>query len=98
MIEMIDAAALREHLGPKGPWAIEAGARVRKYRERLERSETWLGAAVGVSSQTIRQIEVGAIVPRDYLRASIAFVLGQDVETIWPPLTRVRVGEIGQVA
>lgn len=97
-IELIDAPALREYLGPNGPWAVEAGARVRKYRQRLERTETWLGAAVGVSATTIREIEKGGLVPRDYLRAAIAYCLGQDVETIWPPLTRLRVGEIGQVA
>lgn len=97
-VELIDAAALREYLGPRGPWAVEAGSRVRKYRKRLQKSETWLAAGVGTSAQTIRQIEAGNLVPREYLRAAIAFCLGQDVETIWPPLTRNRIGEIGQVA
>lgn len=97
-VEVIDAPALREYLGPRGPWATESGQRVRKFRTRMEKSETWLAAAVGVSAQTVRQVECGAIVPRDYLRAAIAFALGQDPETIWPTLTRLRVGEIGQVA
>ncbi len=97
-MNVIDAPALREHLGPNGPWAIECGERVAKYRHRLDRNETWLAAAVGTTAQTIRMVEAGGIVPRDYLRAAIAFALGQDVETIWPPLTRRRVGEIGQVA
>lgn len=97
-VEVIDSPALREYLGPKGPWASESGERVRKYRTRAGKSETWLAAAVGVTAQTIRQIEAGNIVPRDYLRAAIAFALGQDPETIWPTLTRHRIGEIGQVA
>lgn len=96
--ELIDTEALREHLGPNGPWAVDSGARVRKYRLRMDKSEAWLAAGVGVTVQTIRMVETGQIVPRDYLRAGIAFCLGQDIETIWPPLTRLRVGELGQVA
>ncbi len=95
---MIDTIALREHLGPKGPWAVDGGARVRKYRDRIGKSEEWLASGVGVTVQTIKMIEAGQIVPRDYLRAAIAFCLGQDIETIWTPLTRLRVGELGQVA
>lgn len=94
----IDAPALREYLGPNGPWARESGERVAKFRKRMAQSETWLAAAVGTTAQTIRQVEAGKIVPRDYLRAAIAFALGQDLETIWPPITRMRVGEIAQVA
>ena len=97
-MEVIDTPALREHLGPHGPWAVECGERVRKYRDRLAKNETWLAAMVGTTTQTIRQVEAGNLVPREYLRAAIAFALGQDIETIWPPLTRRRIGEIGQVA
>lgn len=97
-VELIDSPALREYLGPKGPWAIECGSRVRKYREKLSKSETWLAAAVGVSAQTIHEVEAGRIVPRDYLRAAIAFAVGQDSDVLWPSLSRTRVGEIGQVA
>jgi hypothetical protein len=43
--EMIDTAALREHLGPNGPWAKESGGKVRKYRkERLDKTEAWLAS------------------------------------------------------
>lgn len=97
-LEVIDTPALREYLGPSGPWATESGARVKKYRTALGVNELWLAAAVGVSVQTIRSIESGLLVPRDYLRAAIAFAVGQDPETIWPTLTRRRIGEIGQVA
>lgn len=97
-MEVIDTAAIREYLGPKGPWAVEAGARVRKYRVRCGQTETWLAAVVGTTAQTIRMVEAGALVPRDYLRSAIAFALGQDPETIWPPLSRRRIGEIAQVA
>lgn len=99
MIEVIDSPALREYLGPRGPWAIECGERVRKFRQRIENlSETMLAAQVGTTAQTIKMVEAGAIVPRDYLRAAIAFAVGQDVETIWPSLSRRRVGEIARVA
>lgn len=98
-MEVIDSPALREYLGPKGSWARECGDRARKYRLRIENlTETKLAAMVGVSAQTIHMIEAGNIVPRDYLRAAIAFALGQDTDTIWPTLTRQRIGEIGQVA
>lgn len=98
-LQLIDAPALREYLGPRGPWAIEAGARVKEYRLRIAGlTETVLAARVGATGQTIRMIEAGNLVPRDYLRSAIAFAVGQDVSTIWPPLTRRRVGEIGQVA
>lgn len=98
-LEVIDTPALREYLGPGGPWALECGARVRKYRTAINNAnELWLAAAVGVSVQTIRSIESGLLVPRDYLRSAIAFAVGQDPETIWPSLTRRRIGEIGQVA
>lgn len=97
-MEVIDSPALREHLGPNGPWASECGARVKKYRNRMGQTETWLAACVGSTTQTIRQIEAGKLVPREYLRAAIAYTLGQDIETIWPPLTRSRIREIGQVA
>lgn len=97
-MELIDTPALREYLGRGGPWALECGQRLRKYRERLQQTTTWLAATVGVSNQTIVEIEAGRLVPRDYLRAAIAFAVGQDIETIWPQLTRQRVHEIGQVA
>jgi len=98
-LEVIDSAALREYLRPGGPWATECGQRVRKYRHQLgeKHTETWLGAAVGKSAQTIRMVEAGQIVPRDYLRAAIAFALGKDSEIIWPPIPLTRVREIGQV-
>ena len=96
--EFIDTPALRVHLGPNGPWATESGDRVHKYRLRMGKSEAWLASAVGVTVQSIRMVEAGQIVPRDDLRAALAFCLGQDTETIWPSLTRRRVGEIGQVA
>lgn len=98
-LELIDIKAIRDHVGPGGPWAVEAGAKVRKHRKQLgeDKTETWLAARVGVSAQTIYQIEKGQVVPRDYLRAAIAFVLGKDSEDIWPPINRTRVGEIGSV-
>ena len=97
-MDVIDTPALRDHLKAGGPWAAECGARVKRYRMRMDVSPTWLAAVVGVSLQTISEVEAGRLVPRDYLRSAIAFALGQDTETIWPPLTRQRVGEIGQVA
>jgi len=64
----------------------------------MDKPVSWLARGVDVSTQTIYMIEAGQIIPKDYLRSAIAFCLGQDVDTIWPPLTRRRVGEIGQVA
>lgn len=98
MAALIDAPALREYLGPHGPWAKECGERVTKYLGRIGQSEAWLADAVGTTATTVKEIQAGRLVPRDYLRAAIAFALGQDVDTIWPPLTHKRVHEIGQVA
>lgn len=95
--QLIDISALREYLGSGGPWAIDAGAKVARKRTEFGWSETRLAALVGVTATTVRQIESGALVPREYLRSAIAFSLGQDVEFFWPPLTRRRAGEIGQV-
>lgn len=97
-MQVIDTPALREYLGANGPWAKECGERVAKFRQQMGQSETWLAAVVGTTAQSIRMIEAGRIVPREYLRAAIAFALGKDLDTIWPPLSRSRVGEIGQVA
>lgn len=95
--QLIDTAALREYLGSGGPWAIEAGSKIARKRIEFGWSETRLAALVGVTATTVRQIETGTLVPREYLRAAIAFSLGQDVEFFWPPLSRRRAGEIGQV-
>lgn len=94
---VIDSPALRDYLGPDGPWAKDAGALVRKYRMGFKLSETQLAAMVGVTAQAIRSIEAGKIVPRDYLRAAIAYSLGQNLSDIWPPLNRTHVGEIATV-
>lgn len=97
--EIIDAPALRAYLGPYGPWARECGERVTKYRLALAgMTEATLAELVGTSRQTIISIEAGRIVPRDYLRAAIAFALGKNSEAIWAPIKRERVREIGQVA
>lgn len=94
----IDAAALREYLGPKGPWAVEAGKKVNRVRRaQAKLSERGLAEAAGVTTQTVRMIEAGEIVPRDYLRAAISYCLGKDLDYFWPPPTFTRVGEIGNV-
>jgi DNA-binding XRE family transcriptional regulator len=84
----IDTAALRSQLGPQGPWAVRAGLRVAELRKRQGLSETHLAAAVSVTATTIKQIETGNLVPRDYLRAALAWALGRDVDDIWSPIRR----------
>lgn len=95
--EAIDTAALRDYLGPRGKWATAAGDKVRQRRMQAGLTTTQLAASVGVSAQTVAQIEAGQLVPRDYLRAAIAHVLRQDIEFFWPPLTWTRIDEIGTV-
>lgn len=96
----IDTSVLREHLGPRGPWAKEAGEKIKDLRHRNQVSEAGLAADVGVSLTTIKSIENGDIVPRDYLRAAIAGVLRRDVADIWPPMRceRIRTMALEEVA
>lgn len=91
---MLDIATLRSLLGPNSTWAIEAGRKVEQLRTDLGYSHEVLAVAVGCTTQTIRQIEGGRLVPRDYLRAAIAFALGKDPSDIWPPFSRRHIGEV----
>lgn len=87
----IDTEVLREHLGPHGPWAREAGQIVKALCDRWCLKPEDLAEVVGVTPTTIKAIIAGRIVPRDYLRASIALVLGKDSADIWRPLSLERV-------
>nr|WP_120492125.1 helix-turn-helix transcriptional regulator [Corynebacterium lactis] len=56
---------------------------VRKYRRWVEMSQADLAAAVGVSRQTIANIERGNYSPSVYLALRICKVLGETVEEIF---------------
>ena len=56
---------------------------VRKYRRWAEMSQADLAAAVGVSRQTIANIERGNYSPSVYLALGICKVLGKTVEEIF---------------
>lgn len=57
-------------------------------RTALEIAEEELAESVGVSTMTIKRIESGEIVPRDYLRLGVALALVDDVHRLWEPLRR----------
>lgn len=105
--EAIDTAALRTHLGPRGPWASDAAARIQTLLDTLDpaikaagvaRQSQWLAREVDVTETTIVSILRGELVPRDYLRAAIAWRLGKDVADIWPPLRRDRISDFVEAA
>jgi transcriptional regulator with XRE-family HTH domain len=52
------------------------GAEVRERRLALSLSQAALGAAVGVTQQTVAEWEAGTSAPRDELRAAVARALG----------------------
>lgn len=100
-VDVIDTAALRDHLGPRGPWAKDAATRIAELLEDLrpaiealgfKRPEQWLAAETSVTETTIQGVLRGDLVPRDYLRAAIAWRLGKDVADIWPPMRRAAAG------
>ena len=82
----LDVPAIKEHLRPYGPWAIAAGKRVTAAREAAELAPVELATVVGVSLTTIKEIEAGQLVPREYLRHAIAWTTGAKVADLWPPL------------
>lgn len=85
---LLEADALRTLMGPGGAWAKECGARMKKRRLELKLSQETLARACDTRLQTISRVEGGALVPRDYLRAAIAYSLGLEVNDIWTPPTR----------
>lgn len=105
--EAIDTAALRSHLGPRGPWASDAAARIQSLLDSIDgaikadgctRQSQWLAREVDVTETTIVSVLRGELVPRDYLRAAIAWRLGKDVADIWPPMRRDRISEFVDAA
>jgi len=91
---VIDIETVREHYMPGSTYVIDCGGRVADLREKANISRERLAADCGVTATTIRSIEAGKLLPRDYLRALIAFNLGKDPDDIWPTLTRRRIKEM----
>lgn len=88
VVEIPSPEELRSLVGPRSPWAVRCGDRVSARRTALEITEEELAASVGVSTMTIKRIESGEIVPRDYLRLAVALALVDDVQRLWEPLRR----------
>lgn len=97
-LEVLDVTAVREYLRPGGPWARETGARVAARRKELGLSEEQTAVSVGCTGNAIRMIESGRIVPRDYLRHSLAFLLAREVADLWPPVSRRCIAEIASAS
>lgn len=90
---LLDGDLLRTICGPRGIWARRCGAFVAKRRRDLNMDRSTLAAAAGCELQTIYRIESGELVPRDYLRAAIAYALCVEVVDLWPALTRAELLE-----
>lgn len=69
-------------------WNVEAGARLREARKALNLSQVTAARLADTTPETLCRVEMGALLPRDGLRAVLAAVVGKDVADIWPPFTR----------
>lgn len=65
-------------------WAIESGARLRVARNEMKLKQPQVADLAGTTVETVCRVELGQLVPRDYLRALLATAVGKDVEDIWP--------------
>lgn len=85
---LLDTATVRSLYEPAGEWAKECGLLVRAERVRLGFTISRLSELADTNVQTIYKVERGLIVPREYLKASIAYALSVEVMDLWGPLTR----------
>lgn len=85
---LVDIEVLRSIYAPKGEWAVRCGAAVRRRRQGLGYSLETLAGLCGTTLQTVGRIETGTFLPREHLKAAIAYALAVDVVLLWPALTR----------
>ena len=90
----LDATAVRAFFAPGGTWAKEAGQRIKRRRNELGLTLEQLAGLCSTTAQTLSTIEQGDLVPRDYLRASIAYALCESIDDIWRTLSRSRIAEV----
>lgn len=88
-----DTDALRSMFAPGSLWASEAGDKVRKIRRERKWSLDTLAELTGCNASTLSRIESGAVVPRFYLMAAIAYALTVEIDDIWPMPSRRRIRE-----
>lgn len=88
---LVDIEVLRSIYAPRGEWAMRCGAAVRSRRQGLAFSMETLAELCGTTLQTIGRIEKGSLVPREHLKAAIAYALAVDVVLLWPALTRAEI-------
>jgi transcriptional regulator with XRE-family HTH domain len=83
----LDQEAVRSMFGPSSEWACQAGASIKARRLALGFTLQRLADLAGTTVQTIQRVETGKLIPREYLKASIAVALVLDVTDIWawPP-------------
>lgn len=81
--ETVDLDRLRDYIEIQ---AKQSGARVRARRKALGLRQHDLARLIDPAFpfQTISKIEMGQIIPREYLRAAIAMRLCCEVEELWP--------------
>ncbi len=77
-------------------WARKCGNLVRSRRELLNLTPAQLAEAAGVSRPTLSKIENGKLLPRDYMRISVAHSLGCRVDDLWPWPSREKVVEVAE--
>lgn len=93
--DVLDVEALKSYVSRNGTWAVESGLRVSKMRQKQTGLEVAQFAdRCGVSATTMKSIEAGQLVPREYLRAVIAWHVGRDVDDLWPPLRRQQISDL----
>lgn len=94
---LLSTDRLRAASGPGSARAKAAGKKVMERRGELRMSQQRLADGAGSSLQTIFRIERGDLVPREYLRQSIAYTLFVEVDDLWPNPSRQEIHDAGVV-
>jgi transcriptional regulator with XRE-family HTH domain len=84
-ISLLRPNSLWPSVNPVNDPPVPIGANIRRLREARKLSQDELGEAVGVSGQTIQNIEVGRTEPQPRVRAAIAAFLGVDEPSLYEP-------------
>lgn len=80
---LLDEKAVRSLFGPSGDWSERCGRAVRQRRQDLGFTLQRLADLTGTTLQTISRIESGQLVPRDRMKAAIAYALALEVQDLW---------------
>jgi transcriptional regulator with XRE-family HTH domain len=82
-LPFLEPDLVRSMFSSGGAWARASGGRVRQRRKDLGLTLQRLADLSGTTVATVQRVESGALIPREHLKASIAYSLVLDVSQIW---------------